>query len=83
MINVMAYSPMCKEALSDHHITTIAKERNCTPSMVVLSWVLNAGAAVAVKSVSHMEENLNSNFILSAQEFDSIEDKNIRVIQER
>jgi len=59
------------------------KERNCTPSMVVLSWVLNAGAAVAVKSVSHMEENLNSNFILSMKEFDSIEDKNIRVIQER
>ena len=74
---------MCKEALSDHHITTITKERNCTPSMVVLSWVLNTGAAVAVKSVSHMEENLNSNFTLSTQEFDSIEDKNIRVIQER
>ena len=83
MINVMAYSPMCKEALTDHHITTIAKERNCTPSTVVLSWVLNTGAAVAVKSVNHMNENLSTNFTLLIREFDAIEDKNIRVIQER
>lgn len=83
MINVMAYSPMCKEALTDHHITTIAKERKCTPSTVILSWVLNTGAAVAVKSVNHMNENLSSNFTLLIREFDAIEDKNIRVIQER
>lgn len=49
----------------------------------MLSWVLNTGASLAIKSVSHMKENLNSNFILLTREFDSIKDKNIRVIQER
>ncbi len=83
MINVMAYSPMCKSALSDEYIVAIAKDRNCTPSSVMLSWVLNTGASLAIKSFSHMKENLNSNFILSTREFDSIKDKNIRVIQER
>ena len=83
MINVMAYSPMSKDALTDEHICAIANERGCTPSVVVMSWILNTGAALAVKSITHMSENLNSNFILSEQEIGSIKDKNIRIIQER
>jgi hypothetical protein len=48
-----------------------------------MSWILNTGAAVAVKSVNHMTENLNLNFTLTEREFGSIKDKNIRIIQER
>lgn len=83
MINVMAYSPMSKDALVDEQICAIANDRGCAPSAVVTSWILNTGAALAVKSVSHMSENLDSSFILSEQEFGSIKDKNIRIIQER
>jgi alcohol dehydrogenase (NADP+) len=83
MISVMAYSPMSKDALTDEYICAIANERECNPSVMVMSWILNTGAALAVKSVTHMSENLDSNFILSEREIDSIKDKNIRIIQER
>ena len=83
MINIMAYSPMSKDALVDEQICKIANDHECSSSAVILSWILNTGAAVAIKSVSHMEENLDSNFILSEREISSIKDKNIRIIQER
>lgn len=83
MINIMAYSPMSKDALVDEQICKIANDYECSSSAVILSWILNTGAAVAIKSVSHMEENLDSNFILSEREISSIKDKNIRIIQER
>ena len=83
MINIMAYSPMSKDALIDEQICTIANYRGCAPSVVVMSWILNTGAALAVKSVNHITENLNLNFTLTEREFGSIKDKNIRIIQER
>ena len=74
---------MSKDALIDEQIYTIANDRGCAPSVIVMSWILNTGAALAVKSVNHMTENLNLNFTLTEREFDSIKDKNIRIIQER
>ena len=76
----MAYSPMSKDALVDEQICAIANDRGCAPSAVVTSWILNTGAALAVKSVSHVSSTRVS---LSEQEFGSIKDKNIRIIQER
>jgi diketogulonate reductase-like aldo/keto reductase len=83
MINIMAYSPMSKDALVDEQICKIANDHGCSSSAVILSWILNTGSSLAVKSVSHMIDNLDSHFILSESAFNSMQDKNIPIIQER
>ena len=81
-INVMAYSPMSLTAITDETIISIAGKYNTTPHAIILSWVLHT-AALTVKSMHHQEENLTSMHIMTEDDFDAIEEKNIRTIQKR
>lgn len=78
-INIMAYSPMSKDALEDEYILKMGKN----PGSTVLSWILNTGSALTVASKNHQVENLEGNFILTEKDMRGITDKNIRTIQER
>jgi diketogulonate reductase-like aldo/keto reductase len=69
-------------AIADETIISIAGKYNTTSHAIILSWVLHT-AALTVKSMHHQEENLTSMHIMTEDDFDAIEEKNIRTIQKR
>lgn len=83
LINVMAYSPMSPAAVADETIVSLAEKYNTTPHAIIMSWVLQTGAAVTVKSTRHQEENLTAVHTMTEDDIDRIEEKNIRTIQRR